>query len=134
MKPGDDDETVGRAAPSRRPKRLRARRRRRPKRRPVRRREDCASRSISARPRPASGSRPRPRGRALASAEELRKQGKDQPARLAEQAADRGDQLGSYLSEADADRILRDVEDFGRRSRGPSWPAAWRWASSGRGS
>jgi hypothetical protein len=47
--------------------------------------------------------------------EELRKQGKDTPARLAEQAADRTERLGSYLSESDADRILGDVEDFARR-------------------
>jgi len=47
--------------------------------------------------------------------EELRRQGKDQPAKLAEQAADRAERLGSYLQESDADRILRDVEDFGRR-------------------
>jgi hypothetical protein len=47
-------------------------------------------------------------------ADELRKQGKDQPARLAEQAADRVERVGGYLKESDADRILRDVEDFGR--------------------
>src|SRR4051812_4023756 len=47
--------------------------------------------------------------------EELRKQGKDTPARLAEQAADRSERLGSYLSESDADRILGDVEDFARK-------------------
>ena len=47
-------------------------------------------------------------------AEELRKQGKDQPAKLAEQAADRVERVGGYLKESDADRILRDVEDFGR--------------------
>jgi hypothetical protein len=47
--------------------------------------------------------------------ESLREQGKDQPARLAEQAADRAERLGSYLRESDADRILGDVEDFGRR-------------------
>jgi hypothetical protein len=46
--------------------------------------------------------------------EELRKQGKDQPARLAEQAADRAEQLGDYLKRADGDTILQDVEDFGR--------------------
>jgi hypothetical protein len=45
----------------------------------------------------------------------LREQGKDQPAKLAEQAADRAERLGSYLKESDADRILGDVEDFGRR-------------------
>ena len=45
----------------------------------------------------------------------LREQGKDQQAKLAEQAADRAERLGSYLKESDADRILGDVEDFGRR-------------------
>jgi hypothetical protein len=47
--------------------------------------------------------------------EQLRQQGKDQPAKLAEQAADRAERLGSYLKESDADRILGDIEDFGRR-------------------
>ena len=47
--------------------------------------------------------------------DELRRQGKEGPAKLADQAADRADRLGSYLQESDADRILRDVEDFGRR-------------------
>jgi gas vesicle protein len=47
--------------------------------------------------------------------EELRKQGKDQPARLADQAADRAERLGGYLQESDADRILRDIEELGRR-------------------
>ncbi|HWO15760.1 MAG TPA: hypothetical protein VNM89_03505 [Solirubrobacterales bacterium] len=47
--------------------------------------------------------------------EELRKQGKDTPARLADQAADRTERLGSYLTESDADKMLADVEDFGRR-------------------
>jgi uncharacterized protein YjbJ (UPF0337 family) len=48
-------------------------------------------------------------------AAELRKQGKDQPAKLAEQAADRVERVGGYLKESDADRILRDIEDFGRQ-------------------
>jgi len=47
--------------------------------------------------------------------ESLRDQGKDQPAKLAEQAADGAERVGSYLKESDADRILGDVEDFGRR-------------------
>ena len=47
--------------------------------------------------------------------EELRKQGKDTPARFAEQAADRTERLGSYLTESDADKILGDVEDFARK-------------------
>jgi len=47
--------------------------------------------------------------------EELRKQGKHEPAKLADQAAQRAERLGGYLKESDGDRILRDVEDFGRR-------------------
>ena len=47
--------------------------------------------------------------------EELRKQGKDGPAKVADQAAERADKLGGYLQDADAERILRDVEDFARR-------------------
>src|SRR6188768_1080078 len=47
--------------------------------------------------------------------EELRRQGKDQPAKLAEQAADRAESLGDYLKRSDGDTILRDAEDFGRR-------------------
>jgi ElaB/YqjD/DUF883 family membrane-anchored ribosome-binding protein len=48
--------------------------------------------------------------------DELRKQGKDGPARYVEQAADRAERLGGYLQESDGDRILRDVEDFARRN------------------
>jgi hypothetical protein len=48
-------------------------------------------------------------------AQQLREQGKEQPAKLAEQAADRAERLGSYLKQADGEAILRDVEDFGRR-------------------
>ena len=47
--------------------------------------------------------------------EELRKQGKDGPARFADQAAERTERIGSYLKEADSERMLGDVEDFGRR-------------------
>ena len=54
-------------------------------------------------------------GDARSVGDELRKQGKDRPAQLADQVADRTEQVGGYLQEADADRILRDVEDFGRR-------------------
>ena len=49
-------------------------------------------------------------------ADELRKQGKDTPARYAEQAADRAERLGGYLEDSDGDKILRDVEDLGRRN------------------
>src|SRR3954462_15890568 len=47
--------------------------------------------------------------------DELRKQGKDQPAKLAEQAAQRAEALGDYLKNSDGDTILGDLEDFGRR-------------------
>jgi hypothetical protein len=46
--------------------------------------------------------------------QELRSQGKDGPAKIAEQAADRAEQVGSYLTRSDADRILDDIEDFSR--------------------
>ena len=48
-------------------------------------------------------------------ADELRSQGKDGPASLAEQVAGQADRLGDYLKGASGDRILRDVEDFARR-------------------
>jgi hypothetical protein len=48
-------------------------------------------------------------------AEQLRSQGKDTPARVAEQVADRAESFGSYLRDADGERLLRDVEDFARR-------------------
>ena len=47
--------------------------------------------------------------------QQLREQGKDQPAKLAEQAADRVERVGDYLKRSDGDTILRDIEDFGRR-------------------
>jgi len=47
--------------------------------------------------------------------EELRKQGKETPARIADKAAEQTERVGSYLKESDGDRMLSDVEDFGRR-------------------
>lgn len=47
--------------------------------------------------------------------EELRKQGKDTPAKLADQAADQTEKVGSYLKEKGPDEMLHDVEDFGRQ-------------------
>jgi hypothetical protein len=55
-------------------------------------------------------------GDARSVAEELRKQGKDTPARLVGQAADRAERLGGYLQESDGERILNDVEGFARRN------------------
>jgi hypothetical protein len=48
--------------------------------------------------------------------EQLRVQGKEQPAKLADQAAERLERVGGWLTESDADRILGDVEDFARRN------------------
>jgi hypothetical protein len=48
-------------------------------------------------------------------AEQLRGQGKDTPARAAEQVADRAESFGSYLRDADGERLLRDAEDVARR-------------------
>ncbi|MBN1527823.1 MAG: hypothetical protein JW895_02110 [Thermoleophilaceae bacterium] len=55
-------------------------------------------------------------GDARSVAEQLRSQGRDQPARVAEQAADRAERLGGYLERASGEDILRDVEDYARRN------------------
>jgi hypothetical protein len=47
--------------------------------------------------------------------EELRKQGKDTPAKLADRAADQTEKVGSYLKDKGPDEMLHDVEDFGRQ-------------------
>ena len=47
--------------------------------------------------------------------EQLREQGNDNGAKVAEQVAERAERAGSYLTESDADRILNDVEDIARR-------------------
>ena len=57
-------------------------------------------------------------------AEKLREEGKDGPAKVAEQAADRIEKVGSYLKQSDADRLLGDVEDFARQ-RPMAVVAAW---------
>jgi hypothetical protein len=46
---------------------------------------------------------------------QLRDQGQDAPAQAAEKVAHHAERLGGYLSDSDADRILSDLEDFGRR-------------------
>ena len=48
-------------------------------------------------------------------AEQLRSQGNDGPANVAEQVAGQADRVGDYLKGASGDRILQDVEDFARR-------------------
>lgn len=46
---------------------------------------------------------------------DLRARGKDQPARIAEDAAERIERFGAYLREADTDRIISDAKGLGRR-------------------
>src|SRR5688500_1050000 len=46
---------------------------------------------------------------------QLRSEGKETPAKLVTAVADRAERLGSYMTEANADRMLRDVENFARR-------------------
>jgi acyl-CoA reductase-like NAD-dependent aldehyde dehydrogenase len=49
------------------------------------------------------------------SAQQLREQGKETAAKPMEQAAQRVERAGSWLRDASGDKILQDVEDFGRR-------------------
>jgi hypothetical protein len=73
-------------------------------------REQVDQRSIQAGEQMASGAQ------ALRStSERLHEEGQDGAARAAERAADQAERVGGYLKESDADRILHDVEDFGRR-------------------
>jgi ElaB/YqjD/DUF883 family membrane-anchored ribosome-binding protein len=46
---------------------------------------------------------------------QLRDKGQDAPAQAAEKVAHQAQRLGGYLSDSSADRILADLEDFGRR-------------------
>jgi hypothetical protein len=45
----------------------------------------------------------------------LREQGKDGPAKAADRLAEYAEKAGAYLHEKDADTLLADAEDFGRR-------------------
>jgi len=49
------------------------------------------------------------------TSEQLRGEGKETPAKVAEAVAQRTERLGSYLTSSDADRILRDVENTARK-------------------
>ena len=46
---------------------------------------------------------------------DLREQGQEPHAKAAEKVAEHAERVGGYLTESDADRILHDAEDFGRR-------------------
>ncbi len=50
--------------------------------------------------------------------ETLRDQGKDRPAEAVDRLAGYAEQAGSYLRDTDADSMLSDAEDFGRRKPG----------------
>lgn len=45
----------------------------------------------------------------------LREEGKDGPAKAADRLASYGERVGGFLRDKDADALLRDAEDFGRR-------------------
>jgi exonuclease VII large subunit len=47
--------------------------------------------------------------------EQLREQGKDQPAKVADKAAQPVERLANWLRDSDSDRMLSDIEDFGRK-------------------
>jgi ElaB/YqjD/DUF883 family membrane-anchored ribosome-binding protein len=50
------------------------------------------------------------------SAEQLQGEGKEMPARLAQRAADQVERPSRYLRDADADRLLGELEDLARSS------------------
>jgi len=63
-----------------------------------------------------AGGQVRSTAQALRStSERLREEGQHGPARATARAADQAEKLGGYLERSDADRILHDAEDFGRR-------------------
>lgn len=47
--------------------------------------------------------------------EQLRGEGKEGPAKVATAVAERAERVGNYMTAANADRMLHDVEDFARR-------------------
>ena len=47
--------------------------------------------------------------------EQLRSEGKDVPAKMMAQVAERAEDFGAYLHSAQADRMLMDIERFARR-------------------
>ena len=49
------------------------------------------------------------------TAEQLQQEGKETPAKVTNLVAERAERLGTYMTGANADRIVRDVENFARR-------------------
>lgn len=63
-----------------------------------------------------AGGQVRSTAQALRStSQRLREDGQEGQAKAADRAADQVEKIGGYLEQSDADRILHDVEDFGRR-------------------
>jgi hypothetical protein len=58
-------------------------------------------------------------GRKVASS--LREEGKEPHAKAADTVAEKVEQVGSYLKDADSDKMLHDLEDFGRRQPAALW-------------
>jgi hypothetical protein len=50
--------------------------------------------------------------------EDLRTEGKDEAAMLLDRGAEQVDRIGRYLTDANGDQMMRDVEDFGRKRPG----------------
>jgi hypothetical protein len=48
--------------------------------------------------------------------EQLREQGKDGPAKVADQVAERAERVGGYLQRSDGDKLLEDLEDLARKN------------------
>jgi hypothetical protein len=51
-----------------------------------------------------------------AVSEQLREQGKDGPAKVADQVADRAERVGGYLQRTDGDTLLEDLEELARKN------------------
>ena len=49
-------------------------------------------------------------------ARKLEEDGNDAPAKIANQAAERAEAVGAYLTDSDGDKIINDVEEFSRRN------------------
>jgi len=47
--------------------------------------------------------------------DQLREDGKETPAKVVTAVADRAERFGGYLTRADADQMIRDIENFARR-------------------
>jgi hypothetical protein len=68
-----------------------------------------------------------------AVSDSLREQGKHGPANAAGKLAEYAEQVGGYLREKDAEALLADAEEFGRRQPWAVAAGGWRWASPPRG-